>query len=382
MKTLLRLIGGLLIGACFGLIIVIPLIAVIEGESISTVARTIFSNFSLQDVAGIIWMLIAAVIAFVLNIILHEGGHLVAGLLTGYRFVSFRFFNWTLIRKEGRMQWRNYELAGSGGQCLMAPPDRPIDQIDTRWYNAGGVLANILVVLVSLVLLFALDLPSWINILLVMMIIIGAFMALSNGIPMKLGGVANDGLNLLQLEKDVTGKQCFCNILEVNARSQEGERYGEMPERIFAVPQPIDWANSMHVGTILGAATRMMAAQQWDSAYQLLTEALAHKDKYMVLYQLELENMMTQVCIAMGRDEEARQHYSDKVAKHVARHASTQSDKQLTTMAVALALEGDRPKAEALLQKLDADRDKYIHQGDVAMSLDLMRWLLNNRQGQ
>ena len=138
----------------------------------------------------------------------------------------------------------------------------------------------------------------------------------------------------------------------------------------------------MHVGTILGAATRMMAAQQWDSAYQLLTEALAHKDKYMVLYQLELENMMTQVCIAMGRDEEARQHYSDKVAKHVARHASTQSDKQLTTMAVALALEGDRPKAEALLQKLDADRDKYIHQGDVAMSLDLMRWLLNNRQGQ
>ena len=49
-------------------------------------------------------------------------------------------------------------------------------------------------------------------------------------------------------------------------------------------------------------------------------------------------------------------------------------------MAVALALEGDRPKAEQLLNKLDANRGKYIHQGDLTMSLDLMRWFLNHRQ--
>ncbi len=123
----------------------------------------------------------------------------------------------------------------------------------------------------------------------------------------------------------------------------------------------------------------MMAVHQWEEAYQLLSETLYHKDKYMELYQLEMENMMTQVCILTGRDEEARQHYSDKLAKHIARHAPTQSDKQLTAMAVALALEGDRPKAEALLQELEANQEKYIHQGDVAISLDLMRWLLNNR---
>ncbi len=379
MKTLLRLIGGILVGACFGLIIVIPLIAVIEGESITTVAKTIFTKFSLQDVVDIAWMLIAVMIAFILSVVLHEGGHLVAGLLTGYRFVSFRFLSCTLIRKGGRLQWRNFELAGTGGQCLMAPPDRPIDQIDTRWYNAGGVLANILIAVISALLLWAFDLPGWLDVLLVMMIILGLFIGLGNGIPMKMGGVANDGLNLLQLEKDIPTKQCFCNILEVNARSQEGELYADMPERIFALPQPIDWANSMHVGTLLGAVTRMMAVHQWEEAYQLLSETLYHKDKYMELYQLEMENMMTQVCILTGRDEEARQHYSDKLAKHIARHAPTQSDKQLTAMAVALALKGDRPKAEALLQKLEANQEKYIHQGDVAISLDLMRWLLNNR---
>ena len=380
MKAILKLIGYLFIGACVGLIFVIPIIAIIDGISLTSAARGVFSKFSLSDVAFIIWMLIAVVIAFFLNIVIHEGGHLVAGLMTGYRFVSFRFLNWTLIRQSGRLHWRNFELAGTGGQCLMAPPDKPLEQIDTRWYNAGGVLANIIVVLLSLLLIWVFDLPQWLNILLIMMIVIALFTVLTNGIPMKVGGVANDGLNLLQLEKDLPGKQCFCNILEVNARSQEGETYNDMPERLFDIPQPIDWKNCMHIASVLSAATRMIALHQWEDAYRLLTEALTHKDDIMTLYQWELENMMTLTCIATGRDEEARQHYNPDVAKYISQHASTQSDKRLTAMAVTLALDGDRGKAEEMLHLLEADRDKYIHQGDVAISLELMHWLLDNRK--
>ena len=382
MKTILKLFVYMLIGAGIGIIIVGPLIALIEGESITTVYSNIANKFSLQTVAEILWMLIAVLIAFILHIILHEGGHLVAGLLTGYRFVSFRFLNFTLINKDGRLQWRNFELAGTGGQCLMAPPDKPLEQIDTRWYNAGGVLANILIVLLSLVLVWAFDLPHWLNELLIIMAFIGIVTALTNGIPMKLGGVANDGYNLLQMEKDLPGKQSFCNILDINARSQEGETYSEMPERLFALPQPIDWKNSMHVGSVLSAATRLLALHQWEDAYQLLTEALNHKNEYMVLYQLETENMMIQTCILSGRDDEARLHYTKEVEKHIGQHASTQSDKQLTSMAVALVLDNDRPKAEKILHNLEANHDKYIHQSDVAMSLDLMHHILTTRQPQ
>ena len=218
--------------------------------------------------------------------------------------------------------------------------------------------------------------------LLVIMAFIGIVTALTNGIPMKLGGVANDGYNLLQMEKDLPGKQSFCNILDINARSQEGETYSEMPEHLFALPQPIDWKNSMHVGSVLSAVTRLLALHQWEDAYQLLTEALNHKNEYMVLYQLETENMMIQTCILSGRDDEARLHYTQEVQKHISQHASTQSDKQLTSMAVALALDNDRPKAEKILHNLEANRDKYIHQSDVAMSLDLMHHILTTRQPQ
>ena len=380
MKTLLRLIGGLLLGAVIGLIIVVPVIAVMDGESVTTVARNICDKFTLNKVVAIAWMLLAALIATILNIVLHEAGHLVAGLMTDYKFVSYRFFNWTLIRKDGRLQWRNFELEGSGGQCLMFPPDKPLEEIDTRWYNAGGVLAQIIITLLAIVLLWALDLPNWLDMLLGMMALFGILGVLTNDIPMKLGGVANDGYNLLQLDKDLAAKQSFCNVLELNARNQEGQTYGEMPERLFNIPDPIDWKNPMHTATVLASATRKQAKHQWEESYRQLTEACSHKSDIMPLYQLELENMMTLACIATGRDEEARQHYTDEVAKYVNHHAPTQSDKQMTTMAVALALEGDRPKAEQLLNKLDADHDKYIHQGDLTMSLDLMRWLLNHRQ--
>ena len=380
MKSFLKFIGALLLGALIGLICIIPIIVFGTGESFSTVANKIFGHDALPYLTKAAMTIILICVACFLQLIIHEGGHLVAGLLTGYRFVSFRVLNWLLIRKDDRLQWRNFELAGTGGQCLLAPPDKPLEQIDTRWYNAGGVLANVITAVLAIVLMYTVDMPLWMHALMFLMAFIGVSFALLNGIPMKVGGVANDGLNLFQMEKDRPAKLCFCNILEVNARGQEGEPYTGMPERLFAMPDPFDWENALHVGAVLLSVTRKMAFHRWEDAYQLLTEAHDNKDSYMTLYQLEIENMMTQVCIFTGRDDEARRHYNKEVAKHVTRHAPTQSDKQLTRMAVALALDGDRPRAEQIFKELEARRDRFAHQSDVAMSLDLMHWLLENRK--
>ena len=380
MKSFLKFIGSLLLGTLIGIICVIPIIVLGSDESFSTVVKKFFGPEALPYLGKAAKTIILICVACFLQLIIHEGGHLVAGLLTGYRFVSFRVLNWLLIRKGNRLQWRNFELAGTGGQCLLAPPDKPLDQIDTRWYNAGGVLANVITAVLAIVLMYTVDMPFWLHALMFLMTFIGVSFALLNGIPMKVGGVANDGLNLFQMEKDQPAKLCFCNILDVNARGQEGEPYTEMPERLFAMPDPFDWENALHVGSVLLSVTRMMAFHRWEDAYQLLTKAHDNKDSYMRLYQLEIENMMTQVCFFTGRDDEARKHYSKEVAKHVTQHASTQSDKQLTRMAVALALDGDRPRAEQILKEVEARRDRYAQQSDVALSLDLMHWLLENRK--
>ena len=379
MKAIFKIALYLIVGGLAGYFIAMMIIALIGGEPITSAFYANLGAKGIRLVYLVAVAFVATVVGFMVQIIIHEGGHLVAGLLTGYKFVSVRFLSYTLIRKDGRLQWRKFDLAGTGGQCLMAPPDKPIDQIDTRWYNAGGVLANILLTAIGILLLVFVDMPSWLSIFWAVTCFMGFYVALINGIPMKLGGVANDGSNLFQLEKDLPTKQCFCTILESNALNQEGVPFDKMPDRLFELPQPLDWENSMHVGVIFPAVTRMMAQYQWEEAYQLLTEACSNKDVMMELYQHELEALMTLVCIAMGREDEARQHYSKKVAKHVNLHASTQSDKQLDAMAVVLALDKDRPAAEKMYHDLKANRDKYIHQSDVALSLELMQWLLDNK---
>ena len=92
-----------------------------------------------------------------LQVLLHEGGHLVCGLATGYRFVSFRIFNLTFIRKDGKLCIKRFSLAGTGGQCLLTPPERPLEDIPTTLYNLGGVLANLLTAILAFLPLLTVD---------------------------------------------------------------------------------------------------------------------------------------------------------------------------------------------------------------------------------
>ena len=78
---------------------------------------------SLQE-PNFLLLVLAAVISFVLHIIIHEAGHLVFGLLTGYKFVSFRVFNVLIDKEENdKIRLRTVQgVDGTGGQCLMSPP--------------------------------------------------------------------------------------------------------------------------------------------------------------------------------------------------------------------------------------------------------------------
>ncbi len=61
-------------------------------------------------------------LAIFLQIILHEAGHLLFGLLTGYRFSSFRIGSFMWILQDGKIRFKRFSLAGTGGQCLLLPP--------------------------------------------------------------------------------------------------------------------------------------------------------------------------------------------------------------------------------------------------------------------
>lgn len=96
------------------------------------------------QIANFIFVIVGIYIVFLLQIIIHEAGHLVFGLLTGYRYSSFRIGSFMWVEENGKIRFKRLSLAGTGGQCLMSPPDMIDGKIPFVLYNLGGSFLNII----------------------------------------------------------------------------------------------------------------------------------------------------------------------------------------------------------------------------------------------
>ena len=204
--------------------------------------------------------------AMVLQIAIHEAGHLVFGLLTGYRFCSYRFFSLMWIKQDGKLQFRRMSLAGTGGQCLMAPPDWRED-CPYMLYNLGGVLMN----LISAALFWLLSLlaPPVVKVFLFFGAIIGLAFALMNGLPLRIGPVDNDGRNILSIRKSPAARRAFWLQMKVNERQAAGERLRDMPDDWFSLPGDETPENSIIAAVPVNRAMRLMDAHRFGEAAAL-----------------------------------------------------------------------------------------------------------------
>ena len=100
----LVMIGYMLIGAACGVLVMKHLDHL--GESAFTPS---------DKLIRLLLLVLCMYGALTLQLIIHEAGHLVFGLATGYRFSSFRVFNLILLKEEGKLRFKKLSLAGTGG---------------------------------------------------------------------------------------------------------------------------------------------------------------------------------------------------------------------------------------------------------------------------
>ena len=201
-----------------------------------------------------------ALLAFsmLLQIIIHEAGHLLFGLISGYHFVSFRIGSYILVKgPEDKLSLKRFHLAGTAGQCLMSPPDFEEDgYLPVGLYNMGGVLLN---AISALVFFWAYYLSGGTVILPMFFLclgIVGLGLALMNGLPLILGGVPNDGYNALSLGKDEEALKAFWVQLSISRRLSLGHGLKDMPQ---------DWFTKQDYGPVsspLGASLAVFKAQR------------------------------------------------------------------------------------------------------------------------
>ena len=180
-------------------------------------------------------MLLIFSAAFYAQIILHEGGHLVCGLLSGYRFCSFRIGKTLLVREaDGGLARKTFTVAGTGGQCLMEPPDCKPEACPCLLYNLGGPAANVITaVFVGLLYLAFPHVPVF-SVFAAFLSVLGLTLGVLNFVPMGVGGVANDGYNAVALNRDQTARRALWIQLAINAEMTKGKRLRDMDPEWFA----------------------------------------------------------------------------------------------------------------------------------------------------
>lgn len=323
-------------------------------DTISTPDQTM--GESLVLFAGMILVLYALL---VLQIVVHEGGHLVFGLLSGYRFLSFRVGSFMWIKLEGKLRFKRLSLAGTGGQCLMDPPDMVDGKLPVVLYNLGGSILNLISALLCAGLfVLTQDLAFW-PIVFLMAALIGVIYALINGIPLRMGAVDNDGHNALSLGKDPAALRSFWIQMKMAVLQAQGVRLKDMPEEWFELPEEEGMKNSLVAVLAVFRCNRLMEEHKFQAARGEMTKLVSGENALMGIYQ----NLLTCDLIYCELLFENRRSHLERMVtkgqKKFMKNMKKFPSVLRTQYAYALLGEGDRAKAEKIRKEFEKVGKSY-----------------------
>ena len=226
-------------------------------------------------------------VAYFIHIFLHETGHMVAALCRHWHFISFYAFRWVLSRKDGKWQISRMHIPGAAGQCMMMPPEEGDSLKGVLWYNAGGLIANAVLVVVAVIGLWAgpVDMNFELRMFWWTMIFSGAFVLLLNGVPIRRLALPNDGTNIKIMLKDPSEAQRLIQCLRYQGWMQQGKTLTEVATGYFFdlnKDQP-RLSNSIHAAALTMDLALAMNKFDFDKADEILSYV---RQKYHMLYPL------------------------------------------------------------------------------------------------
>lgn len=227
---------------------------------------------SLDRYNPLTYTLIIAASFFILSTIqtaIHEAGHLLFGLLSGWRFGSFRLYSWIWLRENGKLRVKRSKIVGTAGQCLLIPPETEDGKMPYTLYNMGGVLLNLILAALLGALGFALKDSAVASFIAFVLAVQGLYSALLNGIPMRYAMVSNDGSNQRQMCKSPAARRSFRIQMQIMAQLAAGVRLRDMPEEWFVIPSDTEMQSNLTASLAALACERLIDAHQFADAAAL-----------------------------------------------------------------------------------------------------------------
>lgn len=322
-------------------------------------------------------MLIFVVIMFV-QIIIHEAGHLIAGLMRGYRFLSFMILNLMITCKDGKFRFSRFGIPGAGGQCLMVPPAEGDTDAGIAFYNAGGIIINALTAIVAgIILLLCYDTMSFEAVsILWMFTIIGLIFAFQNGIPMSMGGLPNDGKNIRELKKDKFSTDVFIKSMRVVAAMQEGDDIDSVMPQYLCDDRDIDLKNPIHAMALNFDLSAAVSRMDFKKACAIIDRAMENADKLVGIYRYEFK-MEQAFLAAVFKDyaHDAGTLLDDDLRKYMKNMALSRPDVLRMQYGIARMYERDEKKAAGIYERFVKVSNNFHSISDVRYQTQIMEML-------
>jgi hypothetical protein len=275
--------------------------------------------------------------------------------------------------KEGEsVKFKRHSIAGTGGQCLMSPPDIQNGEMPVVWYNLGGSLMNVIFGLLFLGGFFLCGEVSILSAILLLFALLGFALAILNGVPLRTGTIDNDGYNAIALAKDPAALEAFWMQMKVVEETTKGVRLKDMPAEWFTVPTDEAMKNSMVAARGVFACNRLMDEERFTEADELMAHLLSIESGMVGLHRsiLICERIYVEL-ITQNR----REVIEEKLTKNLQSFMKAMKDNPSilrTQYAIALLHEGDKAKAETIKAQFEKRAKTYPYPHEIAPERDLM----------
>ncbi|MDD6124183.1 MAG: hypothetical protein PUB53_07045 [Bacteroidales bacterium] len=315
-------------------------------------------------------LLITAILQFAL----HEVGHLLFGLASGYKFSSIRIYKYAIVKDDSGFHIKKFNIQGTGGQCIMTlPEDTDPSRVPFFWYNAGGVIVNILLFAISMVVLSYCDLGMVADSFFIMLAFTGAFIALTNGVPLSFNGLCNDGRNILLLMRNKRSRRFFLRMMQVASELSRGKRLKDMPREWFEdipVDSPKDYfllANRINYAALLEDSGR------FDEARRVYEEISSFGKDLPGMIKLEIgaDHILMEL-LTTARHDIVDTIYDKSLQAYINSSYKFSPIKAVALYALALHHDNAPVRAKQLLDELESHRKEYLMPGEYLTAIYLI----------
>lgn len=171
------------------------------------------------------------VAAFMIQLVMHEIGHLIGGLITGWRFIYLQVFHIAIVRENNRLIMKRTDTKSC--QCIMYPKDLNSGAI---LYSLGGCIMNALITAISAIVMILNHNNLLVWVYTPSILVIGIIFLVMNGVP-STKRICNDMACCLLLKGDKHTRICHNAQLMIARELMKGKSYGQIPTELICLSQ-------------------------------------------------------------------------------------------------------------------------------------------------